>query len=165
MSVNNYKLHLMVLPEDDANLDIANGFTLDSSFRMSTRSIQVLPPSGGWLKVLDDFTRNQLPIMKSNRNRHVLLIIDFDNDVKNRFEQIKGNIPQDVKDRVYVLGSKSEPEVLKTSLSMTYTKIGEMIYNQCPNLPKENLWSHPLLEHNQAELQRLINNTSSFLFK
>lgn len=49
MSINAYKPHLLVLPEDDANRQIADGFVLDSN--CNYRAIQVLRVAGGWLKV------------------------------------------------------------------------------------------------------------------
>ena len=45
MSVNRHKPHLLVLPEDDANRQLARGFELE----LSTRQFQVLQPAGGWL--------------------------------------------------------------------------------------------------------------------
>ena len=53
MSVNVYKPHVLVLPEDDANREIANGFLLAPSLKL--RNIQVLPCAGGWGKVLACF--------------------------------------------------------------------------------------------------------------
>ena len=44
MSVNVYKPHVLVLPEDDANREIANGFLLAPSLKL--RNIQVLPCAG-----------------------------------------------------------------------------------------------------------------------
>lgn len=45
MSVNFYKPHVLVLPEDDANRQIAIGFLLDPGLKQ--RNIQILTPSGG----------------------------------------------------------------------------------------------------------------------
>ena len=53
MSVNKYKSHIFVLPEDDANSQIANGFVLDPN--LNARAIQILLPAGGWTKVVDEF--------------------------------------------------------------------------------------------------------------
>jgi hypothetical protein len=54
MGINRYKPHLLVLPEDDSNRQIANGFILNPS--LNERLIQVLPPTGGWTKVVDMFS-------------------------------------------------------------------------------------------------------------
>ena len=53
MSVNKYQPHVLVLPEDDANRQLANGFLLDQY--LSTRKIQVLEEVGGWIQVLERF--------------------------------------------------------------------------------------------------------------
>jgi hypothetical protein len=44
----------MVLPEDDANSRLANGFLLDLDQSAITK-IQVLPEAGGWKAALDTF--------------------------------------------------------------------------------------------------------------
>jgi len=59
MSVNHYLPHVLVLPEDDANRQIANGFQLD----ISSRQIQVLPEAGGWIRVLECFTEDHIGAM------------------------------------------------------------------------------------------------------
>lgn len=48
MSVNVYQQHVLVLPEDDANRQIVNGFLLEPS--LNERVIQVLPIAGGWAR-------------------------------------------------------------------------------------------------------------------
>lgn len=53
MRINKYKPHILVLPEDDANRQIANGFLLEKTLNQS--AIQVLPPAGGWKKVVEEF--------------------------------------------------------------------------------------------------------------
>ncbi len=53
MSVNKYYPHLLVLPEDDANRQLANGFLLDPS--LMARRIQVIEEVGGWMQVLEHF--------------------------------------------------------------------------------------------------------------
>lgn len=49
--MNRFKPHLLVLPEDDANRQIAVGFLLEPALRL--RSIQILPPARGWLAARD----------------------------------------------------------------------------------------------------------------
>jgi hypothetical protein len=43
--MNKYKSHILILPEDDANREIANGFNLNEN--LDDRSIQILPSAGG----------------------------------------------------------------------------------------------------------------------
>jgi len=45
MSVNKYAPHIVLLPEDDANRQIANGFLLGSN--LNSRSVQILRPARG----------------------------------------------------------------------------------------------------------------------
>lgn len=54
--MNKYKPHVLVLPEDDANRQIANGFLLNSN--LNRNAIQILPIAGGWLKVVDTFNEH-----------------------------------------------------------------------------------------------------------
>jgi len=76
VSVNNHKPHVIVLPEDDANRQIANGFLLDPSIKL--RNIQVLNPAGGWGKVLDRFLDDHVAELRKWPQRHLVLLIDFD---------------------------------------------------------------------------------------
>jgi hypothetical protein len=46
MSADRFKAHVLVLPEDDANRQLARGFLLELDTFVS-RSIRVLPVSGG----------------------------------------------------------------------------------------------------------------------
>jgi hypothetical protein len=54
VSVNLYDDHVLVVPEDDANRQLVNGFLNEPA--LWPRTIQVLPNAGGWSKVLDVFT-------------------------------------------------------------------------------------------------------------
>ncbi len=54
MSVNRYQAHVFVLPEDDANSQMANGFHLQVE-PARLRRMRVLQVAGGWLKVLEQF--------------------------------------------------------------------------------------------------------------
>lgn len=51
MSVNRHLPHVLVLPEDDANRQIANGFLLHHA--IGNRKIQVLEEAGGWLHAVE----------------------------------------------------------------------------------------------------------------
>ena len=57
--MNSYVKHILVLPEDDADRQIAAGFLLNLP---NDPKIQVLKASGGWTKVIEDF--NELPRSK-----------------------------------------------------------------------------------------------------
>jgi hypothetical protein len=64
MSANHHLPYIVVLPEDDANRDIVNGFRehLGASFRQ----LQVAPVAGGWHEVLDLFASYYVRKMRNN---------------------------------------------------------------------------------------------------
>lgn len=161
MSVNSYLPHLLVIPEDDANREIANGFVLNT--RIQDRKVQVLPVSGGWMRVVEAFVRDHVSGMQKFPDRRVLLLIDFDGDVITRKAYVESQIPALVSDRVFVLGVESEPERLQAACKKNRELIGEVLADECAN-DKPVLWSHPLLEHNAAELARLTADVKPFLF-
>ena len=104
MRINKYKPHLLVLPEDDANRQIANGFLLHPN--LNSRAIQVLPPSGGWKKVMDNFNNVHAPEMQKLTHRMIVLLIDFDRD-EGRLSYVESQIPEELRDRVFVLERRS----------------------------------------------------------
>lgn len=83
MSINKYSPHVLVLPEDQANADIANGFLLHP--KLNVMSIKVLPPAGGWSAVTEKFKKSYMSGMRQYPARIIILLIDFDND-KTRFD-------------------------------------------------------------------------------
>lgn len=151
MSANKYSEHLVVIPEDDANRQILNGFR--NTLGVDFRKIQVEPVAGGWKKVLETFESDHIPTMGTFPKRHVLLLIDFDRD-SNRIDEVKKVIPEELSDRVFVLGVFSEPEDLSKSIRQTEEMIGELLADACLN-KVEGLWSNPLLNHNNDELTRM----------
>lgn len=162
MSINKYQSHILVLPEDDANRQIANGFILHPN--LSGRAIQVLPPAGGWMNVLNDFKDVHALEMQKYPYRMIVLLIDFDNQQNDRLSYVKNQIPQDLTDRVFVLGVLSEPENLRKTIQRTFENIGENLSQDCSDDMNE-LWRHDLLKHNQPELERMILSVKPFLFE
>ena len=160
MSINKYQRHILVLPEDDANRQIANGFVLDPN--LNNRVIQVLSPADGWKKVVDKFTNDHAPEMRQFPNRMIVLLIDFD-ERENRLSYVQSQIAEDLKERVFVLGVLSEPENLKRDIKKTFEEIGETIAKDCSE-NKNELWEHDLLRHNKTELERMILSVKPFLF-
>ena len=162
MSVNVFQPHLMVLPEDDANRQMVNGFVLDPS--LNERAIQPLPIAGGWTKVRDDLTFSQVALLRKYPKRHLVLLIDFDGEVADRSQSFQTAIPADVRDRVYLLGTLNEPEPLRKACGVSLEKVGQQLAQACAH-GDEGLWGHEMLIHNHTELQRLIHNVKPFLFK
>ena len=159
MSVNAYKPHLFVIPEDDANRQMANGFALDLG-----RAIQVLNIAGGWLKVVAIFKSDYLPGMRQFPERRIVLLMDFDSNSEDRKCFIDTDIPEDIKNRVFVLGVHSEPEKLKNSTGKKYEAIGTALAKDCAE-NKKDFWMHELLKHNEPELNRLFEDVRPFLFQ
>ena len=160
MSVNKFKPHVLVLPEDDANSQVANGFWLHPS--LLSRHIQVLPPAGGWHKVLESFESDHADAMRENVNRFMVLLIDFD-EQDGRFMEAKARIPKDLEERVFILGTISEPEALRRSLRKPYESIGFDMAKDCDER-SEIVWSHELLQNNADELIRLRELVRPILF-
>lgn len=162
MGVNEYKDHILVLPEDDANRQIANGFSLDPS--LNSRAIHILPIAKGWGKALGKFDKQYIDRLRRFQKCHLVILIDFDGKFDDRIEHIKGLIPNDICDRVYLLGASCEPEQLRTACHLHLEEIGEKLADACANNDADSLWGHDHLKHNKPELDRLHVNVKDFLF-
>ena len=161
MTLNKYRPHVLVLPEDDANRQIANGFILNP--HLNSRAIQILPPSGGWRKVLDDVRAVHGPEMQNLPHRMLVLLIDFDDDTE-RLTYVRKQIPEALQSRVFVLGVISEPESLRRESQKTFEGIGEALAQDCAD-NQQTFWNHELIRHNQTELERLRSSVRPFLFE
>jgi len=168
MSVNKYEDHVFVLPEDDANRQIANGFI--NNLNVNDRAIQVLPIADGWGKVVKKFKKNQVSEMRSFPKRRMVLLIDFDGKGE-RLSYVKSQIPEHLQDRVFILGVLSEPDDLKGIKNKFESigtgkleQIGQTLANDCSNNNTNGLWGHDLLKHNKTELDRMILSVKPFLF-
>lgn len=145
--MNRYQPHVFVLPEDDANRQLANGFV--NHMAVNQNKIRVLPPADGWTKVREKFSSEHCAGMENYPQRLMILMIDFDS---NAVRYQKMNIPTGLRDRVFVIGVLSEPEKLKEGRS--YEEIGHELAENCTT-NQYTAWGHPLLSHNAAELSRL----------
>jgi hypothetical protein len=161
VSVNNYLPHVLVLPEDKANEELVNGFLLDPSIQR--RKVHVLPCAGGWSKVLDSFETTQVDGLRKYKDRHLILLIDFDNHVQERTEKFVETFPEDVRDRVFLLGTKTEPEPLRKQLGQSLEQIGKTLAAECLH-DEDTTWQHALLEHNVTERARLNAKVKGILF-
>jgi len=162
MSINAYKPHLLVLPEDDANREMANGFLLDNRVLMC--NMQVLPPAGGWKKALDSLQSKHAQGFLKYPERRLLLLIDFDDEVPARQAYVRDHIPAAMRHRVFVLGVCSEPERFRAACNQKLEAIGENLAKECAE-SRQDLWAHALLMHNEAELVRLETDVKPFLFQ
>lgn len=158
MSANRYRPHIFVLPEDDANRQLANGFIL----KIDVPQIRILPPAGGWMQVRDGFIANHVNEMHKFDRRFMVLLVDCDDDL-NRPKDVQASVPSDLRDRVFVLGVRTEPEALRQAGLGAYEKIGGGMADDCRNRTQD-LWGHDLLSHNGAELGRLRAVLCDLLF-
>jgi len=110
MNINRFQPHVLVLPEDDANRQIAVGFRLDPS--LESRRIRVLPVAGGWTNVLETFLSDHVVEMERHPDRFMVLLIDLDGR-EHRLNHAKAKIPPHVSERVFILGALTEPEASK----------------------------------------------------
>jgi hypothetical protein len=161
MSVNKYQPHVYVLPEDDANRQVANGFLLDQG--LLTRKIQVLEEVGGWTEVLKCFLSDHVARMDRNQDRYMVLLIDFDGR-QGRLKDAKARIPTHLTDRVFILGALTEPEALRAKLGRSYEQIGREMAKDCRE-DTDGTWGHELLRHNASELARLRQHVRPILFR
>lgn len=160
MSVNRYQPHVLVLPEDDANRQIANGFHLQIDLALQRR-MQVLPVAGGWNDVLDQFRSEHISELTRHPNRVMVLLIDCDGDADRR-RVAKTSIPPTLTERVFILGVLTEPEQLKPDLG-SYEQIGSALASDCRDGTNQT-WGHHLLQHNASEIDRLRASVQPILF-
>jgi hypothetical protein len=151
MSANKHLPHLLVIPEDDANHDIVTGFR-NHTF-VNSRQIQVENVANGWKKAVDRFVDDHSGLMRKHKMRHVLIMIDFDRR-EDRRDYIWKEIPNDLKDRVFVMGSQVDPERLCARLGLSREKIGAALADECAGR-QGTVWQSDMLAHNQMELERM----------
>lgn len=161
MSINSYKPHVLILPEDAANCQIVIGFLLDPSLNVC--NVKLLKPSGGWARVLDSFKNDHINDLRKYPNRHFVMVIDFDAQGDSRRERFESEIPVDLRDRVYLLGSSQTPEALKNACRCSFESIGKQLAEACYS-NTEGLWSQEMLADNQTERSRLNGAVKSILF-
>jgi hypothetical protein len=159
MSVNRHSPHVYVLPEDDANRQVANGFILDPS--ILDHRIRVLEEAGGWKETLDRFVSIYAAEMDRFPERLMVLIIDFDGRT-DRLDVARGRIPEHLTERVFILGALNEPEDLRREIG-SYETIGLAMAQDCRE-GTDVIWSHKELRHNGSEIARLRTRVRPILF-
>jgi hypothetical protein len=160
MMVNNCQPHIWLIPEDDADRQLAIGFRKHDA--VDDRRMSIRAPAGGWSKVLDVFETEYLPRLHQYPAAHVVMLIDFDG-AEGRMTHFAQRIPEDVRPRVFVIGPKNNPEALKRELKMTFENIGRALAQNCLDGDFQ-LWCQPQLENNDAELERLVAVVRPILF-
>ncbi len=161
MGVNKYQPHVLVLLEDDANRQLVNGFLLEVD---SISKIQILHEVGGWKKVLTSFRDDYINDMERFPQRFMVLLFDLDNQGENRLEFAKTYIPSHLTERVFILTTLDEPEDLKKAKLGHLETVGEALAKDCRD-GTDMTWNHPLLKHNEDELNRLRKHVRPILFQ
>lgn len=159
MSVNKNRPHVLVLPEDDANRQMANGFLLDDC--VDSRRIQVLHPAHGWSRVRDEFIETHRDEMDRYPLRHMVLLVDFDGRAE-RLDDVKRVIPSHLADRVFIVGVWSQPEKLSGFFG-GLEAIGKSLAGDCRSKGDDS-WNHELLRHNSSEVRRMTQVLRPILF-
>jgi len=160
MAPNLHLPHVLVLPEDRADSQLANGFLL--TLPLFSRRMQVLVEAGGWTRAIDQFEADHIVGLERWPNRFLVLLLDFDNH-EGRLTHVKSRIPEHLQDRVFVLGSLTNPEDLRRSFGTSLEDIGKALAKDCQEDSYES-WGHDLLRHNAAEIDRLRNFVRPILF-
>ncbi|MEX1229599.1 MAG: hypothetical protein WEB58_05125 [Planctomycetaceae bacterium] len=160
MSTNKYRPHILVLPEDAADSELALGFFLYDP--VALRELQVLREAGGWAEVRDKFGLEHVPEMRRYRQRYMVLLVDFDGQPE-RGDEMRKAIPRDLTDRVFVIGVWEEPEDLQRQQLGNNEAVCRQLARECRENRRE-LWNHELLAHNAAELDRMNGILRPILF-
>lgn len=159
--VNRERPHLMVLPEDAANNDLVNGFLLHPD--IESGQIRVLPSAGGWTRVRDDFASIHIKEMRRYPQRRMVLLVDFD-EHRSRFDAVFAVVPDDLKNRVFVLGIFDEPEAVRHEIAVSIEELGEALAEECVK-DQDALWNHRLLVNNREERERLRTAIRAFVIR
>lgn len=160
--MNKYALHLIVIPEDRADEQLANGF--EQHDKVKSDRIRAMPGVGGWQNVLKVFKDEYVQYLHAYPKGHVVMLIDFDGHYAHRRVEFENAIPDDLKRRTFVVGSKETPEKLKKEMAnKSFERIGVSLAEDC-HVGTETVWSHEHLIHNDPDRQRLLQNVKSFLF-
>lgn len=157
--VNKFKPHLFIVPEDDADRQIAVGFQmhLEANGRM-----QIVDVAGGWLKVVNVIKDEYVPLLNNNPNTHVLGIIDCDKDADRIAEQLK-TFPAGIRNRIFLLGVNENPQEFKRSTKMHFAQIGEKLADECYK-DELDLWNHEMLSYSSIEALRAKNALRELVF-
>ena len=139
---------------------LALGFLNHAS--VTDRIVSIREIAGGWGNVLTVFQEEYVSILSNNQYAHVIMLIDFD-DVEGRRAQFEAKIPSELLNRVFLIGAKVNPEVLRISVGESFESIGRRLAQECVE-GRYQLWIHPHLIHNAGDLKRLETVVKPILF-
>lgn len=155
MSVNYYKEHLYVILEDEEYQKIMNGVNL--SHHIDSAVIKISNFSDGWGKVFKDF-QSSIKLLKKFQERHILLLMDFDYEFDSRLEKFHKSVPEELKNRVFILGiDNKESEDLAKYFKCNTEEVGKKLVKDCPDSDLSS-WKNTHLECNLSEIERMKQN-------
>jgi hypothetical protein len=111
---------------------------------------------------LDLFEAEHVNEMDRCGHRLMILLIDFDNSL-DWVQNAQARIPQNLANRVFVLGALTNPEDLTRARLGSLEGIGRGMADDCRN-GTNSIWSHRLLQQNAGELNRLRPLVKPMLF-
>lgn len=116
------------------------------------------------MKALKCFAEDHQDDMRRFQERRLAIVIDFDERDRQR-EHAQKQIPDDLRNRVFILGSRNEPKDLKKAMRSvgSLERIGTALADDCHTGTHE-LWNHPELVQNADELRRLKTAVEPWLF-
>jgi len=114
------------------------------------------------MKVQSVFETEYVALLRNSQNVHVVMIIDFDNDAGRR-EWFDQRIADDVKSRVFVIGSLDNAEALKRDLKSTFEGVGKALARECQDSGLK-LWKTSQLGHNDNDVRRLSEIVKPIVF-
>lgn len=159
--MNKYRPHVLIIPEDDANRQLANGFVLHHA--IATRAVGGTIPAKGWTNVLSVFADEYVAYLRSYKHAYVILLLDFDRD-DDRRTKCEQAVPADIKARVFLFGSRDEPEAVRRDVPESLEAIGTRLAEECYRESYE-LWTGRHFDHNDTERQKLSATVKSILFQ
>jgi hypothetical protein len=161
MSVNRYQPHVLIIPEDRADEQIANGFTKHD--QVTPKQVQVMPYADGWPGVLNKFKTQYISYLRNYKDAYIVLLIDFDARYESQRQRFDIAVPDDLKDRVFVVGAMEDPERLGQAMGKDLEGIGLALADDCYK-GTDIVWSHDHLKHNEPDLAKMIGAIRSILF-
>ena len=72
-----------------------------------------MPVAQGWPNVLTTFQEEYIPRLRKYPLGHVVMLIDFDDQRRDRMARFQQEIPDDLRGRVFVVGPSMNPEALQ----------------------------------------------------
>jgi hypothetical protein len=157
MSVNRFREHVIVVPEDDADRQLALGFVLHAA--VNRTHIRLDGIADGWPNLLRRLREEYIGHLRRFPGGHVVLLMDFDDRIEERRRALE-NLVAEFDDRgqwegrVYLLGAAKDPEQLVREFGTHETRIGERLADECFR-EKFEWWDDELLAHNRETRERL----------